>query len=318
MKIVILDKKTVTTGDISLAELEMLGDVIAYDLTEPEQIAERIGDADAVLCNKSPLTRPVFEACPNLKYIGLFATGYNNVDMPAAADHGITVCNAGEYSTLAVAQHTFALILNSYSRAAQFNESVQKGDWVRSQTFSFFSFPTYELAGRTLGIFGFGSIGRAVARIGEAFGMNIMVSTRTQPEAGSFPAYRFVTPEVLFEQADVLTLHCPLTEQTKELVNLKNLNRMKETALLINTARGGLVCEADLAKVLNEGRIAGAGLDVVTQEPMRADNPLLGAKNCVITPHTAWAPRETRARLVTIVAGNLKAFQEGRPIHVVK
>lgn len=317
MKIVILDKKTVTLGEVSLAELEELGEVISYDLTEPAEVAARIGDAEAVLCNKSPLTREVFDRCESLKYIGLFATGYNNVDMEAAAEYGITVCNAGEYSTLAVAQHTFALILDFYSRVAAFSASVQKGDWVRSHTFSYFSYPTYELSGRQLGILGFGSIGKAVAKIGDAFGMKILVSTRTLPEADMFP-YEFVSQEELFAQADILTLHCPLTAQTKGLVNKENLARMKPTALLINTARGGIVREADLAGALNSGRIAGAGLDVVDFEPMRADNPLLGAKNCVITPHIAWAPQETRSRLVSIVAGNLRAYQTGSPTNVVK
>ena len=317
MKIVILDKKTVTLGEVSLEELNALGDVTAYDLTEPHEIPQHIGDADAVLCNKSPLTREVFESCKNLKYIGLFATGYNNVDMAAAADHGITVCNAGEYSTMAVAQHVFALILELYSRTGDFNASVQKGDWVNSHTFSYFRYPTYELSGRTLGILGFGSIGRAVAKIADAFGMNVLVSTRTVPEFGA-SAYEFVSREELFSRSDIVTLHCPLTTQTQGLVCKENLERMKDSAILINTARGGVVAESDLADALNSGRIAGAGVDVVATEPMRADNPLLGAKNCIITPHIAWAPRETRARLVSIVAENLKAFMNGNPVHVVK
>ena len=311
MKIAVLDWYTVNiSGDIPVSKLEELGEVKIIPLTKPEETAENIGDADIVLCNKVLITREVMDACPNIKYIGLFATGYNNVDIACAAEKGIVVCNAGQYSTNAVAQQTFAYILDHFSRIRDYDSAVKAGEWERSPAFSYFPIPTSELAGRTLSIVGYGSIGRKAAEIGHAFGMNIVVSTRTVPADCPYEVTDIFTAA---EKADVLTFHCPLTEQTKGIVSRELLSHMKSSAMLINTARGGIVCEADLAEALNTGKIAAAYLDVLDKEPMSPDTPLKNAKNCTITPHTAWAPLETRQRLVYIVCSNIRAWQNGAP-----
>ncbi|MBR3282047.1 MAG: D-2-hydroxyacid dehydrogenase [Ruminococcus sp.] len=311
MKIAVLDWYTVNiSGDIPVSKLKELGEVKIIPLTKPEETAENIGDADIVLCNKVLITREVMDACPNIKYIGLFATGYNNVDIACAAEKGIVVCNAGQYSTNAVAQQTFAYILDHFSRIRDYDSAVKAGEWERSPAFSYFPIPTSELAGRTLSIVGYGSIGRKAAEIGHAFGMNIVVSTRTVPADCPYEVTDIFTAA---EKADVLTFHCPLTEQTKGIVSRELLSHMKSSAMLINTARGGIVCEADLAEALNTGKIAAAYLDVLDKEPMSPDTPLKNAKNCTITPHTAWAPLETRQRLVDIVCSNIRAWQNGAP-----
>jgi len=315
VKIAVLDWYTVNiSGDIPVSQLEELGEVRVIPLTKPEETAANIGDADIVLCNKVLITREVMDACPNIKYIGLFATGYNNVDTAYAAEKGITVCNAGQYSTNAVAQQTFAYILDRFSRIRDYDAAVKDGQWERSPAFSYFPIPTSELAGRTLSIVGYGSIGRKVAEIGNAFGMNIVVSTRTAPADCPYEVTDLFTAA---EKADVLTFHCPLTEQTKGIVNSELLSRMKSSAMLINTARGGIVSEPDLAAALNSGTIAAAYLDVLDKEPMSPDTPLKTAKNCTITPHTAWAPFETRQRLVDIVCSNIRAWQNGSPVNKV-
>lgn len=314
MKIVIPDKKTLTdNNDVSFDEIERLGEVVSYDLTPYNILAERIGDAEAVLCNKALITEDVIRSCPNLRYIGLFATGWNNIDIEAATKNKIVVSNAGEYSTMAVAQHVFALLLEFYSKISEYNASVKKGDWERVDTFSYFLSPTYELVGRTIGIVGFGSIGKAVAKIADAFGMNVLVNTRTLPGNSQ---YKFVTKEQLFSESDVISLHCPLNEETKGMVNRDMLSLCRKNAILINTSRGGTVVEQDLADALNTGAIAGAGLDVAEKEPM-CGSPLKTADNCIITPHVAWAPRQTRQRLISIVADNLKCFIEGDPKNMV-
>ena len=311
MKIAALDWYTVNiSGDIPTAQLEELGDVKIIPLTKPEETAANIGDADIVLCNKVLITKEVMDACPNIKYIGLFATGYNNVDVEYAAQKGITVCNAGQYSTNAVAQQTFAYILDRFSRVRDYDNAVKNGEWERSPAFSYFPVPTSELAGKTLAIVGYGSIGRKVAEIGAAFGMNIVISTRTQPKDCPYEVTDLFTAA---EKADVLTFHCPLTDKTAGIINSELLSHMKPTAMLVNTSRGGVVSEADLAQALNDGKIAAAYLDVLVKEPMSPDTPLKGAKNCVITPHTAWAPLETRQRLVDIVCDNIRAWQSGTP-----
>lgn len=315
MKIAVLDWYTVNiSGDIPVSQLEELGEVRVIPLTKPEETAANIGDADIVLCNKVLITREVMDACPNIKYIGLFATGYNNVDTAYAAEKGIIVCNAGQYSTNAVAQQTFAYILDRFSRIRDYDAAVKDGQWERSPAFSYFPIPTSELSGRTLSIVGYGSIGRKVAEIGRAFGMNIVVSTRTAPADCPYEVTDLFTAA---EKADVLTFHCPLTEQTKGIVNSELLSRMKSSAMLINTARGGIVSEPDLAAALNSGTIAAAYLDVLDKEPMSPDTPLKTAKNCTITPHTAWAPFETRQRLVDIVCSNIRAWQNGSPVNKV-
>ncbi len=311
MKIAVLDWYTVNiSGDIPTTQLEELGEVKIIPLTKPEETAANIGDADIVLCNKVLITKEVMDACPNIKYVGLFATGFNNVDIDYAAKKGITVCNAGQYSTNAVAQQTFAYILDRFSRVRDYDTAVKNGEWERSPAFSYFPVPTSELAGKTLAIVGYGSIGRKVAEIGSAFGMNIVISTRTQPKDCPYEVTDLLTAA---EKADVITFHCPLTEQTAGIINEEFLSHMKPSAMLINTSRGGVVNEADLAAALSSGKIAAAYLDVLVKEPMSPDTPLKGAKNCVITPHTAWAPLETRQRLVDIVCENIRAWQSGKP-----
>lgn len=311
MKIAVLDWKTMTMNDdISAAEIEKLGDVKIFGLTAPENVVSNIGDAEAVLCNKVLITKEIMEHCPNLRYIGLFATGYNNIDISYAAQKGITVCNAGQYSTNAVAQHTFACILDHFSRINEYNKAVRNGEWEKTDIFSYFPIPTHELAGKTLSIIGFGSIGRAVAKIGEAFGMNVVVCTRTKPENCSYELADAVTAA---SKADVLTLHCPLTDQTKELISKEILSVMKPSAILVNTSRGATVNEMDLAEALERKQIAAAYLDVLVDEPMSSETPLKNLSNCVITPHTAWAALETRKRLLSIVCDNLKAWLAGKP-----
>ena len=314
MKIVILEAATVSKNDVSFEEIYRLGEVREYPLTPVDKIVEYVGDAEAVLCNKTPFTAEVFEACPNLKYIGLCATGYNNIDVAAATRLGITVCNAPAYSNAAVAQQVFSFILRYTNRTSAYNRFVHNGGWIRSETFSAFEYPITELAGKTLGIIGYGRIGRQVAKIAHAFDMNVIVNTRTAKQDSSV---KFVGLKELLAKSDIITLHCPLTDETNGLIGLDALKLCKPTAILINTSRGAVINEADLAYALDNDIIAGAGLDVLCEEPMSADNPLLNAKNCIITPHIAWAPIDTRKRLITIVADNLSAFINGKPINTV-
>ena len=311
MKIAVLDWYTVNiSGDIPVSQLQALGDVNIIPLTPPEKTAENIGDADIVLCNKVLITPEVMDACPNIKYIGLFATGFNNVDIAYAAKKGIPVCNAGQYSTNAVAQQTFAYILDHFSKIRDYDKAVRNGEWERSPAFSYFPIPTAELAGKTLSIVGYGSIGRKVAEIGHAFGMNIVVSTRTMPADCPYEITDMLTAA---EKADVLTFHCPLTEQTKGIIGKELLSHMKPSAMLINTARGGIVNEPELADALRNGTISAAYVDVLEKEPMSPDTPLKNIPNCIITPHTTCAPLETRQRLVDIVCDNIRAWQNGSP-----
>lgn len=314
MKIVILEAATVSKNDVSFEEIYRLGEVREYPLTPVDKIVEYVGDAEAVLCNKTPFTAEVLEACPNLKYIGLCATGYNNIDVAAATRLGITVCNAPAYSNAAVAQQVFSFILRYTNRTSAYNRFVHNGGWIRSETFSAFEYPITELAGKTLGIIGYGRIGRQVAKIAHAFDMNVIVNTRTAKQDSSV---KFVGLKELLAKSDIITLHCPLTDETNGLIDLDALKLCKSSAIIINTSRGAVINEADLAYALDNDIIAGAGLDVLCEEPMSADNPLLNAKNCIITPHIAWAPIDTRKRLITIVADNLSAFINGKPINTV-
>lgn len=311
MKIVLLDWYTVSVnGDITPQVFEQFGDMKVFSLTKPEETIANIGDADVVLCNKVLITKEVMDACPNLKYVGLFATGYNNVDVTYAAEKNITVCNAGQYSTNAVAQQVFAYILDRYSRIRDYDNAVKNGEWERSPAFSYFPIPTAELAGQTIAIVGYGSIGRRVAKIADAFGMNIIISTRTKPSDCPYEVTDVMTAA---SRADVITFHCPLTEQTKGLVNSELLKVMKPTATLINTSRGPVVNEADLALALNNGEIAAAYVDVLEKEPMSPETPLKNAKNLTMTPHIAWAAFETRERLVDIVCDNIRSWMSGQP-----
>lgn len=316
MKIVILDSETVARGgDVSLEGIISLGETTVYGYTPNDEVADRIGDADAVICNKCLITENVFERCPNLKYVGLFATGYNNVDLNAAKKHGAVVCNVPAYSTDSVAQHTFALILNHFNKIREYADTVDNGDWVNYKLFTYFYIPTYELTGMTIGIIGYGDIGRRVAEIAKAFGMNVLAYTRSHQKVKA-PA-RAVSLDELLECSDVVTMHCPLNEGTREMINRETLAKMKSTAYFVNTARGGVMNEQDLADALNNGVIAGAGIDVLTVEPMEENCPLRNAKNCTITPHIAWAPRQTRERLLETVLENLRRWTEGDPQNVV-
>lgn len=315
MKLVILDSETVTRNDVSLDGITSLGESTVHGYTPNDEVAARIGDADAVICNKCLITREVFDACPNLKYVGLFATGYNNVDLKAASDHGAVVCNVPAYSTNAVAQHTFAFILDRYNKVAEYNTTVDKGDWINYKLFTYFGIPTYELSGKTIGIVGYGSIGRQVAAIARAFGMNVVTYTRSPAKVTD--GTPCLTLDELLKASDIVTLHCPLYEDNAKMIDARALSLMKPDALLINTARGGLVDEQALADALDNEVIAGACIDTLTFEPMREDCPLYRAKNITITPHIAWAPRETRERLLMRVAENLRAWRDGSPINVV-
>ena len=315
IRLVILDSETVTRGDVSLDGITALADSSVFGYTPNEKVAEAIGDADAVICNKCLITQEVFDKCPNLKYVGLFATGYNNVDLAAASRRGALVCNVPAYSTNAVAQHTFALILDYYNKVAEYKKTVADGDWVNYKLFSYFYIPTTEIAGLTLGIIGYGDIGRKTAEIARAFGMNVVTYTRSPQKVTD--GTRVCTLEELLSISDAVSLHCPLTPENGKMINTETLALMKPNALLVNTARGGLIDEQALAEALNDGRLGGARLDTLTYEPMREDCPLRGAKNCAITPHIAWAPIETRVRLLEKVAENLKAWINGKPINVV-
>lgn len=315
MKIAVLDWYTVNiSGDISTAPLEELGDVKIIPLTSPEETAENIGDAEIVLCNKVMITRDVINKCPDIKYIGLFATGYNNIDIPYATEKGITVCNAGSYSTNAVAQQTFAYILDYCNRIRDYDIAVKNGEWEKFPSFSYFPIPMAELAGKTLSIVGYGSIGKKVAELARAFDMNIIISTRTQPADCPYEVTDIATAA---EKADFITFHCPLTEKTKGIINAELLSHMKKSAVLINTSRGGVVVEKDLAEALNDGKISAAYLDVLEKEPISPDTPLKNARNCIITPHTSWASFETRKRLVDIVCNNIKNWLNGAPTNKV-
>ncbi len=314
MKIVITDASTVTSGDISFDVFNKYGDVTIYDLTAPEEIAERIKDADIVLCNKTPITKEVMMGAKNLKFVGLFATGFNNVDIEYAHSKNITVCNVPSYSTEAVAQHTFALILELLCRVSDYNKTVKEGDWVKSRTFSYFPIPLYELCGKTIGLVGLGSIGSRVADIALAFGMKVLVYKRTKIEDDRIEQVSF---EELLERSDIVSLHCPLNKQSEKLMNKEAFDKMKDGAVFINTARGGIVDEMALRDALISGKLLGAGLDVLTKEPMDKDCPLLNINNCIITPHIAWAGLETRKRLMGVVTANIEAFIGGKPINTV-
>jgi glycerate dehydrogenase len=317
MKIVILDGYTINPGDNPWTPLEALGECVIHDRTPAELVVERARDAEIILTSKAKLTEEVINHLPELRFISLLATGYNNVDVAAAAKRGIPVSNVPAYSTESVAQTAFALLLELTTRVGLHDAAVKAGEWVRSPDHSFWKGSLVELDGLTIGIVGYGTIGRAVARIAHAFGMKVIAfAPRIPADPGPVPV-SFVPLEELFATADVVSLNCPQTPENTGFVNAPLLSRMKSTAFLINVARGGLVNEDDLADALNAGTIAGAGLDVVAVEPMLADNPLLTAKNVVFTPHIAWASLAARKRLMGIVAGNIAAFLRGAPINLV-
>jgi glycerate dehydrogenase len=310
MKIVVLDGRTLNPGDLSWALLETLGEVQVYDRSTPEEIVERCRDAEALLTNKAVLSRETLSRLSKLRYVGVTATGFNIVDVEACRELGITVCNAPAYSTMSVAQLVFAFILEHCHHVGLHSELVRQGCWSHSPDFAFWEKPLVELDGLTLGIVGFGNIGRQVARLGNAFGMEVLVHSRTRREE---PGVEWTDLENLLHRSDFVTLHCPLTDQTQGMINTQSVRQMKQGAFLINTGRGPLVVEQDLADALNDGYLSGAGLDVLSMEPPPADNPLLRAKNALVTPHIAWATRAARVRLMKVTVENLAAWTRGEP-----
>ncbi|MCI9618145.1 MAG: NAD(P)-binding domain-containing protein [Eubacterium sp.] len=324
MKIVILDAETLTiNNDIDFSIFDQYGDVTIYPFTKDEEIPERIKDVDIILCNKSPMNRENLCYAKDLKYIGLFATGYNNVDLEYTKEKNITVCNAGNYSTDAVTQHVFALILHYYNTIFRYDKFVKEEGWIHTNKFSPFM-EMKELYGKTIGIIGYGSIGRKVAQVANAFGMNVLAysrsalkqTDRTTKELKE--SIQFVDIDTLLENSDIVTVHCPLNKDSEKMCNMAFFKKMKKDSLFINTSRGGVVNEGDLLEALNNNIIRWAALDVIDKEPMTSDCQLLKAKNIIITPHAAWAPVETRTRLIKIVSENLKKWLAGTPINVIE
>jgi glycerate dehydrogenase len=317
MKIVVLDGYTLNPGDLSWDALQLLGEVTVYDRTPPDQVVARAAGCDVILTNKTPLTGETLRSLPALKYIGVLATGYNVVDVQAARELSIVVTNIPSYGTRSVAQMAFAHLLEICHHVGAHNEAVQNGEWTRSSDFCFWNYPLIELADKTIGIIGMGRIGREVAGIAWAFGMKVIaMDPDPKPELVD-ENFRFAALDELLEQSDVISLHCPLVEATKGIVNRETISRMKDGVILINTSRGQLIVEEDLAEALKSGKIAAAGLDVLQTEPPPAGHPLLNLPNCIITPHIAWAPREARIRLMGIAIDNLRSYQEGNPVNVV-
>lgn len=310
MKIVLTDAQTVLDNLVNADILKQFGEVEEYGLLRYDEVAEKIADADMVVCNKTLLDKNTLRLAKKLKYIGLFATGYNNIDIDYCKAHNIAVCNAGSYSTNAVAQHTFALILEHFNNTSNYNKYVQDGRWKRSKTFSPFVYPLSELAGKTLGIVGFGNIGRAVAKIANAFEMRVIAYNRSEKQADEG---EFVSFETLLEQSDIVSVHCPLNSESENMFDKNAFAKMKKGALFVNTARGGVMVEQVLFDALQSGHLGGAAIDTLKVEPMEEDCILMGAKNCIMTPHIAWAPVETRVRLMNIVADNIRAFLNGTP-----
>lgn len=310
MKIVLTDAQTVLDNLVNADILKQFGKVEEYGLLRYDEVAEKIADADMVVCNKTLLDKNTLRLAKNLKYIGLFATGYNNIDIDYCKAHNIAVCNAGSYSTNAVAQHTFALVLEHFNNTANYNKYVQDGCWKRSKTFSPFVYPLSELAGKTLGIVGFGNIGRAVAKIANAFEMRVIAYNRSEKQADGV---EFVNFETLLKESNIVSVHCPLNSESENMFDKNAFAKMKKGALFVNTARGGVMVEQDLFDALQSGYLGGAAIDTLKVEPMEEDCILMGAKNCIMTPHIAWAPVETRVRLMNIVADNISAFLNGTP-----
>ena len=318
MKIVILDGFTENPGDLSWEALEAFGDLTVYDRTPYDDavIAGLIGDAEVVFTNKCPIRKPVFDACPNMKYISVLATGYNIVDYNYAWEKGICVSNVPTYGTAAVGQFAIALLLELCHHVAHHSDAVHEGRWEKNPDWCFWDYPLIELAGKTMGIIGFGKIGQTTGRIAKALGMTVLASGSRETDSGKAIA-EYVDRDTLFARSDVVVLHCPLFPETEGMINKESIAKMKDGVILINNSRGQLVVEQDLADALNDGKIYAAGLDVVSTEPIRAENPLLKAKNCLITPHISWAPKEARQRILDCSVQNLQSYVDGAPINVV-
>ena len=319
MKIVVLDGYTLNPGDLSWDKIKEFGELKVHDRTDfnPIEVLRTIGNAEIVFTNKTPIYKYVLSKAPNLKYIGVLATGYNVVDINTAKKLGITVTNVPVYSTNAVAQFTMALLLEMCHHVGNHNNAVQSGDWTKSIDFSFWNTPLIELSGKTMGIIGFGKIGQETAKIAQAFGLNILAYNRSKKIELESDTCRYVELDELLRTSDIISLHCPLSESTQGMINKEAISKMKNGVMIINTSRGGLINENDLKEALNSGKVAKAAVDVVSIEPIKADNPLLKAKNCIITPHIAWAPKESRSRLMQMAAENLEAYLNGLPINVV-
>ncbi|MDD4503819.1 MAG: D-2-hydroxyacid dehydrogenase [Clostridiaceae bacterium] len=322
MKIVVLDGYTLNPGDISWEGLEKLGELkvydrISYDEKDEDIIAERVGDADIVFTNKTPITKKAMEKMPNLRFIGVLATGYNIVDADAAKERGVVVANIPTYGTDSVGQFAIALLLEMCHHVGAHSDSVFRGEWANNPDWCYWNYPLIELAGKTMGIIGYGRIGQTTGRIAQALGMKVIASDVYKNPALESDTMKYVEFDELFAQSDIIVLHCPLFESTKGIINKENIAKMKDGVMIINNSRGPLIVEEDLAEALNSGKVAGAAADVVMTEPIKADNPLLKAKNCIITPHISWAPKESRLRLMNLAVENLEKFLEGNPVNVV-
>ena len=317
MNIVVLDGYTENPGDLSWEGFEKLGNLSVYDRTAASQILERIGDAEVVITNKVPITEQTFEACPSIRYVGVLATGFNVVDVAAAKAHGVVVTNIPTYGTAAVAQFAFALLLEVCHHVGHHSRTVQEGKWTQCPDFCYWDYPLIELAGKTMGIVGFGRIGQAVGKLANAFGMNVLAYDAYQNKELEHEMCSYEDLNTVLSESDVISLHAPLTKETEGMINRENIDRMKDGVIIINTSRGPLINEGDLKEALLSKKVLAAGLDVVSTEPIRSDNVLLGLDNCIITPHIAWAPKESRQRLMDIATDNLRSFLEGHAVNVV-
>ena len=316
MKIVVLDGYTLNPGDLSWDGFKSLGEFQLFDRTPADKIVENIGNAEIVITNKTPITRETLDACPNIKYIGVLATGYNVVDSDAARDKGIPVTNIPAYGTSAVAQHTIALLLEICHNVGAHSNAVHEGRWTSCMDFCFWDRPLIELDGKTIGIIGFGRIGQATGKIASALGLKVLAHDAVESDEGRQIA-KYLSLEELLAQSDIISLHCPLLPSNQGIINKDNINKMKDGVIILNTSRGPLIEEQDLADALNSGKVLAAGVDVTSVEPIKGDNPLLTAKNCFITPHIAWAAAESRSRLMDIATDTLKSFLAGKPVNVV-
>lgn len=317
MKIVVLDGYTLNPGDISWVGLEALGEVTVYDRTKPEEVVERIGDAEVVYTNKTPITRDTLDQCGNIRFIGVLATGYNIIDIEAAKEKGIPVSNIPTYGTAAVSQFAIALLLELCHHIGEHSDAVKNGEWTSNPDWCFWKYPLVELAGKTMGIVGFGRIGQDTGKIAQALGMKVLAfDAYKRPELES-ETCRYADLDTLLAESDVISLHCPLFPDTEGIINKDTIAKMKTGVMIINDSRGPLIVEEDLRDALNSGKVAGAALDVVSTEPIKMDNPLLSAKNVILTPHIAWAPKESRQRLMDIAVENLQCFVDGAPQNVV-
>ena len=317
MKIVVLDGYTLNPGDISWEGMEAFGEVTVYDRTKAEDVVERIGDAEVVYTNKTPITKETMDACPGMKFIGVLATGYNIVDVAAAKEKGIPVSNIPTYGTAAVSQFAIALLLELCHHIGEHSDAVKAGEWTSNPDWCFWKYPLVELAGKNMGIIGFGRIGQDTGKIAQALGMKVLAyDAFKRPELES-DTCKYVDLDTLLAQSDVISLHCPLFPDTEGIINKDTIAKMKDGVMIINDSRGPLIVEQDIRDALDSGKVAGAALDVVSTEPIQMDNPLLGAKNVILTPHIAWAPKESRQRLMDIAVDNLKCYVDGKPQNVV-